>query len=301
MSKTIIDELNRGDKIPYKELSVIIVGYKNEKITLDCIESIYSNNDIGEKLEVILVDNSPEHNVYGVVSEKYSDVICVKNFNNGFGGGNNVGARLARGKYLLFLNPDTIVIEPIFKYALQQFHKYPKIGMFGVKLVSPNFKNNLSFYLINSGGLIWSVVTKIINFLDLYIDGYMYVAGADMFVRKDDFFNCGQFDEKIFMYYEEPDLTLRLHKIGKKTAYFKDRKIIHLEGGTSDDNELALRRRLDSALYFNNKIGRSAFKMFKRELRFFKLKKCIKTLAGSKSNSTILMNIRVLEEYLKLS
>ena len=100
------------------ELSVIIVSYKNLEIIVDCLNSIYKNNDIGNYLEVIVVDNSPEDNIYNYVADNFENVRIIKNQNKGFGEGNNKGACIARGKYLLFLNPDTILVEPIFGFAI---------------------------------------------------------------------------------------------------------------------------------------------------------------------------------------
>jgi len=281
------------------DLSVIVVGYKNEEITLDCFKSIRAQNDIGDRLEVILVDNSPTHNVHDAVVKAHPWVIGIKNENNGFGAGNNVGARRARGQYLLFLNPDTILIEPVFEFAMKKFSEAPDLAMFGVKMVSKELAPNASFYFLESGGFFRSLAVKVCNALDIYVDGYMYVAGADMFVRREDFFRCGQFDEAIFMYYEEPDLTLRLHKLGTRTAYFKDRRIIHLEGGTTGDNEIALRRRLDSAIYFYNKIGKSAMNMFRRELRLCRIKGVVYRVLRHPQAATINKKIRILEEYLQ--
>ncbi|WP_349280243.1 glycosyltransferase [Polaromonas hydrogenivorans] len=279
--------------------SVVIVGYKKVEMVLECINSIYQFNDIGKKLEIILVDNSPEHHVYDAVMNMFDSVIGIKNVNNGFGAGNNLGAMQAKGKYLLFLNPDTILIEPIFNFAIKKFDSNKDLGMFGVKMVSRNLSRNSSFYLVSGASILRSFFMKICNKLDFYLDKYMYVAGANMFVRRTDFFKCGLFDENIFMYYEEPDLTNRLHAIDRYTAYFKDKKIIHLEGGTGSGGELALRRRLDSAIYFNNKYSISPRNIFLREMRLNRLKLFIYKIFGFDVVNDIELNIKVLAEYLK--
>lgn len=281
------------------KLAIIIVSYKNIEIAIDCINSVYRYNDIGSQLEVILVDNSPDHNVYNAVMDKFSSVIGIKNKNTGFGSGNNLGATKATGSYLLFLNPDTILVEPVFEFAIKKFEQHPKLSMFGLKLISEKMTRNMSFYLINGGGAISSMITKLCNALDIYVDGMMYVSGANMFVRHEDFIQCGQFDEKIFMYYEEADLTRRLRMQGKSTAYFKDKRIIHLEGGTSSDGELALRRRLDSAIYYNLKHSKNPKTIFARELRLNYIKLVIYRLTGMGEINQINLNINILLEYLR--
>lgn len=278
--------------------SIIIVGYKNIEIVIECISSIYKFNDIGKRLEVIFVDNSPSHNVYDAVRINFESVVVIKNANNGFGAGNNVGAARAKGNYLLFLNPDTVLVEPILSFAIKKFDHNKNMGMFGVKMVSRSLARNSSFYLLNGGGIMRSLAVKLCNKFDIFLDKYMYVAGANMFVRREDFIKCGRFDENIFMYYEEPDLTNRLHGIGKYTAYFKDKKIIHLEGGTSSDNELALRRRLDSLIYFNNKYLINTRNVILRELRLNRVKYFVYKFFRIGKIDGIAVNVRVLLEYL---
>jgi len=281
------------------QLSVIIVGFKNYQIVCDCLDSIGEHNDIGPQLEVILVDNSPDHEVYKAVIEKYLTVIAVKNKNKGFGAGNNVGAALAKGKYLLFLNPDTVLVEPVFKFALNRFESDEKLGMFGVRLVSETLSRNASFYLCNGGGLLRSIFIKFCNRFDLYIDGYMYIAGADMFVRHEDFNLCGRFDENIFMYYEEPDLTYRIRSIGRTTAYFGNKKIIHLEGGATPGSEFALRRRLESAIYYYKKYGVDVVDVFRRELRLNYLKLFVYRAFGFGSVDFLGRTIQLLKEFIR--
>lgn len=93
------------------ELSVIIVAYKNKDILTDCIDSIMENNDDPDKVEIIIVDNSPDYELYDYISSKYPQLLMIKSDNRGFGAGNNTGVKNSRGQYLLFLNPDTILIE----------------------------------------------------------------------------------------------------------------------------------------------------------------------------------------------
>jgi GT2 family glycosyltransferase len=279
-------------------LSVIIVAYKNFEIVIDCLESIARFNDIGAQLEVIVVDNSPNAEVARAIDSRFPSVTTLPNKNNGFGEGNNAGAKIARGDFFLFLNPDTILVEPIFSFALKKFSENPKLSLFGVKLIDRNLQRNFSFYLLNGGGFLRSMFIKLANRLDLYIDGLMYIAGADMFVRRTDFFASGGFDEKIFMYYEEPDLTRRLRALGKKTGYFNDRKIIHLEGGTTADSELALRRRLDSAIYYCKKYSLNAESMLRRELRYERFKAFLSRINLVSREKQANAKIRVLSEYL---
>ncbi len=235
--------------------SVIIVSYRNLEILKETLDSLIRYNDLGDALEIILSDNSPEMDLYEEIKRSYPQVVAIKNENKGFGHGNNEGAKVARGKYLLFLNPDTVLVEPIFKFAQEKFEKDLKLGVFGVKLVDKEMKPNHSYYIMDGDGFWTAQKEKLANTLDFYLDGKMYIAGADLFVRKNAFIDSGCFDENMFMYSEEPDLTRRVRALGYTTAYFKQKSIIHLEGKTTGKSLTSEKMRLESKEYYCRKHG----------------------------------------------
>ena len=130
------------------KISVIIVAYKSANILKRCLDSIAKYNDLGDELEVIVVDNSPEG--FRVQSEieksNYKNFKYIAADNKGFGAGNNIGAKVAGGEILAFLNPDIILIEPIFKGIYQEFLQDSKVEMLGVKLLYEDMKIGFSFY-----------------------------------------------------------------------------------------------------------------------------------------------------------
>ncbi len=96
-----------------KKISAIIVAYKNGEILKDALDSIHCFNDIGDDLEVVVVDNGPQDGkIRAWVSG--SD-IYLETDNHGFGEGNNRGAEVASGEILAFLNPDICRVEPLFR------------------------------------------------------------------------------------------------------------------------------------------------------------------------------------------
>jgi hypothetical protein len=257
------------------KLSIIIVSYKKLDILIDCVESIIEYNDMIESTETIIVDNSPGDNIAIFFANNYPSVVFIRNENKGFGQANNVGAAIAKGEYLLFLNPDTILIEPIFKFAVSKFEENDKLGLFGMKLIDSSLNANMSFFMIDGFGTIMKQIEKIASKLDIFIDGKMFISGADMFIRKVDFMEAGRFDDNIFMYCEEMDLIKRIKRLGRKTCYFNERRIIHLEGKTSTDSDLSLKRRLDSTMYYCEKYRMDFKKFIISEIRYLKLKKMI--------------------------
>lgn len=219
-----------------KKLSVIIVSYNSLKLIKDCLESVQKYNDIGDALEVIVVEQSPEDTIYETLSKEYTWVKTVRNSNMGYGGGNNVGVRNATGEYLLFLNPDTLLIEPVFGYILSKYEEDKNLGICGCRLLDGNRNYVQSFFwkdsISNVKGIIWRFLDK----MDKFIPGKMYITGADIFVPRKAFEEAGWFDENLFMYCEETDICNRVEKQGLKTKYFPEKKIIHLEGKTTEDN-----------------------------------------------------------------
>lgn len=268
-------------------LSVIIVSFNNLKIITDCLDSINKYNDIGESLEVIIIDNSTNYNIYNDVKKNYRNVRIIKNENKGFGEANNRGVELSKGTHILFLNPDTILIEPIFSFAIEKFRQEKNLALFGVKLLDKDLKNNVSFHFMDINGVFMSQIDKVFNKLNLYIDGKMFILGANIFVDKELFLQVSCFDEEIFMYNEEADLTKRIKKLGLKTAYFKDKRLIHLENQTSVSSVDTYTKRINSLMYYNKKYNIDNLKVLKREIRSEKLKLLIYTLLLHKEKKEI--------------
>lgn len=282
------------------EISLIIVAYKNQNLVEDCLTSIYKFNDIEESLEVIVVDNSPDdQRLDDSLKTKFPDIKLIKNENFGFGQGNNVGVKESIGKYLFFLNPDTMLIEPIFCYAYNKLERDSSIAMLGFQLVDINRKKNHSFFPMISIGVFGTVIYKSMVFLGLYFEPLMFISGANMFMPRSVFYEIGMFDENIFMYGEEQDLTHRIHNIGKKTFFCRNKKIIHLEGGTSGDSEIALRRRIDSIEYYCEKYGKSFKSYLDKEIKINKHKLYIANIFKHPNREKFSNNIEVMLQYLE--
>lgn len=281
------------------KFSVIIISYKNLQVLTDCLDSLYKFNDIGDKLEIIIIDNSPNEFLYEHIKIHYGKVKIFKNSNKGFGEANNIGAKKAKGEYLLFLNPDTILVEPIFDFAIEKFEMQKKLALFGLKLIDINKKRNMSFYFIYKTGFIYSQLTKLFNKLDLFIDGKMFISGADIFIRKNVFINSGMFDENIFMYNEEADLTRRIKRNGWNTEYYSTKSIIHLEGKSSSDNESSLKMRLVSSQYYCEKYNLNFEDSLKRNIRYDYMKYLVYKFLDNKKSEIYKKNISIFKEFLQ--
>jgi len=255
-------------------LSIIIVSYNNKDVLIDCLDSISRQNDIEEELEVIVVEQSPSNDIYEYITENYSWVKTIRADNRGFGAGNNRGSEIAGGKYILFLNPDTVLVEPICKYAIDKFENTETLGLFGVQLLDAN-RNKTSSFDMNIPFGFWNKMEfKIMTKLGIFDERKMYIQGADLFVRKDLFEVVGRFDEEVFMYGEEPDLCTRIIRMGSHIEFDQTKSIIHLQGACSPQNySLTFKRQISAFKRYCDKYEVDFDTCIRREMRLqnFKL------------------------------
>lgn len=272
------------------KLSVIIVSYENCEILRDCLESIKKFNDLKDEAEIIISDNSITNSVYEMVKKDYPEIQIIKNNNIGFGPANNRAVDISSGEYLLFLNPDTILLEPIFQFAVDKFEQQSNLALFGIKLMNVNGTANNSFFAMDNYTLSWTLLMKAFSKFDIYIDGKMYIAGADLFVRKSAFEAAGRFDENIFMYYEEPDLIKRIKRLPNNyvTSFFPEKKMIHLEGATENKDVSSIVRKVGRSIetykYYCKKWNIQFSENVKRMKTYQEVKKSVGTVIGQKEN-----------------
>lgn len=239
-------------------VSVIIVAYSSESVIFDCLASIKKYNDIGSRLEVIIVDNSPSNLLETKLGSFYACDFSLQYTHNpengGFGQGNNIGAKIASGEVLLFLNPDTILIEAVFSSLLLSVAAGFNFG--GFTLVDKNFALNDTVGLLPEYSFL-SIPNNILTKLTLRFNvftNFVYPWGAALYISKEAFICAGMFDERIFLCNEEPDLTRRIMK--PRMKILKSR-IVHLEGHTTDVKSERYSAFLDSTKYYLNKHKKS--------------------------------------------
>src|SRR4030042_2985240 len=121
-------------------ISIIIVNYHVIKKVFSCIESIYKTKS-KIPFEIIVVNNDEKETIRREFFKKFPDVAYIKSKNNlGFGGGNNLGAKYAKGKYLFFLNPDTQVLPKAIEYLYDFLENNKKVGIVSPLLVNKQLK-----------------------------------------------------------------------------------------------------------------------------------------------------------------
>lgn len=258
------------------KLSVVIVAYKSGDILNSCLKSIAKYNDIGSALEVFVVDNSPneERVEWATDGIELENLHYIPSDNNGFGAGNNIGAKKASGDVIGFINPDIILIKPIFKAICKDFYNNKRLAMEGIRLLYDDLKPGFSFYF-DYNVLLWRNWTiKLWNKLGFYNSANMFISGADIFIRKDVFYEVGCFDEEIFMYYEEPDLIRRIKKANREyiVGFNKSLEMIHLERKSTPQVPKMIGIAWQSAIYYGKKHGLDYNKKIRFEFFYYKLK-----------------------------
>ncbi len=291
------------------EVSVIIVNYNTYSLTKECIESVikYSTNII----EIIVIDNASKDASKNNFSNDKRINYLYLNENRGFGAANNVGAAIAKGKYLFFLNSDTVIlydiIQKLYRFCEDNIHL--KIGALGTCLVDSEYEDVMSFGQFHTSKRIYRRMLENIpkmapkyeteiyqSLTDNYYAKVDFISGADLFVRRDVFQSIEGFDKRFFMYYEETDLQKRLEQMGYMRYIINERGIIHLESG-SFGHDMKFNRKLLITESLKIYIDKHFFGFKKIEFLFLLVLITLKDLLHLKYNFN--QNIIILKTLLK--
>lgn len=239
------------------ELSVIIVNYNVCHFLEQALQSVQRAAAAlpADEVEVFVVDNNSVDHSVAMVREKFPKVTLIVNQQNvGFSTANNQAIRLAKGRYVLLLNPDTVVREDTFEKCLQFMDAHPEAGALGVRMIDgsgkflPESKRGFPSPFVafcKTFGL--SKLFPKSRLFNRYHLGYLaehqthevdVLAGAFMFIRKKVLDEIGLLDEAFFMYGEDIDLSYRIVKAGYKNYYFPHTSIIHYKGESTKKGSL---------------------------------------------------------------
>lgn len=238
------------------DLSIITVNYNGLPFIRECIEST-GNLDAGLSWEMIVVDNDSQDGslayLEDIAGQSTSLKLIKSGSNQGFASASNLGAGLARGKYLLFLNPDARFRQRGI-YKLIEFYclkgNTEKIGAVGPRMVNTDGTlqyNARSFPNLGRQFLESSFLYRIrrIPWLSSYfllwwdhasVREVDWLSGACLFIAKDTFGEAGGFDPSYFMYSEDTDLCLQLARKGYHNYYYPFWEVIHADSGIASRN-----------------------------------------------------------------
>ncbi|RMG82123.1 MAG: glycosyltransferase family 2 protein, partial [Bacteroidetes bacterium] len=229
------------------DLSIIIVSYNVKYYLENCLLSVFrATQNISS--EIIVVDNNSSDGTGQYLLPKYGNQIKYIQLseNLGFSKANNRGIEISQGRYVVLLNPDTIVAEDTFEKLINHLDQYSEVGAAGVKMIDgkgkflPESKRGLptpwvAFYKIFGLSALFPKSTKFGKYHLTYLDKnqlhYVDVlSGAFMFIRANLLKEIGGLDEDYFMYGEDIDLSYQITRKGYKNLYFPHTTIIHYKG-----------------------------------------------------------------------
>lgn len=236
------------------DISIIIVSYNVQYFLDQCVHSIYQS--IGNySLEVIIVDNASSDQSVQIIKKKYPSVQVIQNTQNvGFSKANNQGIALAKGKFVLILNPDTILSSDTIEICSNFLKVHDDAGAVCVRMIdgsgkylpeskrgNPTFKASFmkmtGIYKLFPHSR-WFNAYYLGDIGEFEVSEIEVMTGAFMFIRKEVLDQAGYFDEDFFMYGEDIDLSYRLRATGKNIYYLPTTSIIHFKGESTKKGSL---------------------------------------------------------------
>lgn len=224
------------------DLTICIVSWNSRDILRKCLNSIYQFSD-GLNIETIVVDNASTDNTPQEIAAEFPDVVLLSNkINLGFGRANNLAIKKSRGRFILLLNPDVVIVRPSLRQMINFLESNPEVGCAGCKLVNldgsiqesyfEQFPTPMNEFLegITVKRLLGSLLTK-----RIYNDVIKasWIVGACMMFKRELLLKLSGFDERYFMYGEDVDLCFRLRNLGYEIVYLNNIEMLHYHGDSS--------------------------------------------------------------------
>ena len=231
------------------DLSIIIINYKTKDLTLQTLDSVFKADPPPGKMEVFLIDNHSQDATPAAVKQQFPQVKQILSPKNlGFAGGNNLGLRQAKGRYILLLNSDTIIEPDTLTVMIKYMDANPQVGLSTCRVELADGRIDPASH--RGFPTPWASLTYYLGLekffphsplLAQYHQGWKDLkqiheidspVGAFFFLRKSVLNQVGLLDEAFFMYAEDLDLAFRIKKSGWQVMYVPTTKITHLKGAS---------------------------------------------------------------------
>jgi GT2 family glycosyltransferase len=255
------------------KLTVSIVTHNNENVIRDALRSI-EESTLRQKneCEIMVVDNASTDETAEIITSEFPRVTLIRSENTGFGAGHNKAIKKIMGKsdYHLIMNPDVYFDENLLERLVTFMNKHPDTGLTMPKIFYPDKKVQYLCKLLPTPfdsivrrfipGFIKSLFRRRLDayeFRDRNYDRQMevpHLSGCFMMIRTAVFDAVGFFDEQFFMYFEDVDLSRRIHR-QYKTVYYPDIHIYHQFHRGSYKGLKPLKHHVASAIKYFNKWG----------------------------------------------
>lgn len=232
------------------DLSIIILSYNVKDLLIKCLDSIYRNKTKSDNWQIIVVDNNSSDHSLEEAKEKFPRIEAIQTGKNlGFSGGNNAGVPYLNSEYVLFLNPDTVIVGDVIQKSLNYLKKDPTIGALGCRVEFPN--GDLDYSAHRGFPTPWNSLAYFTGLTKLFpkfkfFSGY---TATHLDVSQTHEMDCGTgaymmlptkvgemvhwWDTDYFWNGEDIEFFYRIKQKGFKVIYFADGKIIHYKGSSS--------------------------------------------------------------------
>lgn len=237
------------------DVSVIIVNWNTLGLLRDCLESAYEQAGHVD-LEVIVVDNASADGSVEMVKNDFKSVKLIENVENrGFAAANNQGIAVAKGRYVLLLNSDTVVLDNAIARAVNFADAHPRAAVTGCRVLNPDGTLQPTCFMFPS---ILNMLLSSTYLYKLFPSSRFFgrermtwwdrndvrevdvVTGCFMLVRREAIDEVGKMDEQFFMYAEETDWCYRFKENDWEVVFTPDAQIIHLGGQSTAKRPVAM-------------------------------------------------------------
>lgn len=278
------------------DLSIVTINFNTSNATIACVKSIIEKTTL-LNYEIVVIDNASERDDYLNLENEIKNLnlenlkLVRSNLNTGFGTGNMIGyAETSPSKYVTFINNDVELIDDCFSVLKHYLDQNADVGVVSPQSVNENldFVPTIDHFASWQREIFTRKILEIVNPKRFPKRKKSYtkpieadfIAGSFMFLRREDFDTIGGFDQNIFLYYEETDLSRRLKAIGKKTVLIPTIQYKHFHGlSTKKSIAIKLEQKLSLIYVVNKHQGWLASKVL---LIYFGIKYFFSTLVSPK-------------------
>lgn len=256
------------------DLSICIVSWNTRELLKNCLQSVSEGCDSDLDFEVIVTDNASRDGSAEMVAQQFPTVRLITNGDNrGFGPACNQAVQVARGRHILFLNSDTIVLPGALEAMVEYLDRHASVGAVGCTLLNADGSLQRScwfgFTSLRSAAIdafyLWRLAPRweLVRASEVVFDpgsapiAVDHLLGACITIPRCVLDHVGLFDPQFFMFLEETDLCYRIGQAGYELHYLPDAKIIHLGGQSTSQNPAMKRRLYESQCLFLRKHGAS--------------------------------------------
>jgi GT2 family glycosyltransferase len=245
------------------DVSIVIVNWNTKELLRNCLKSVEEQTG-GIGYEIILVDNNSTDGSAEMVKREFENVILLENAENrGFAAANNQAVKIAKGRYILLLNSDTIVLDNAIEKTIIFADKHPCAAVTGCRVLNPDGT------LQNTCFMFPSILNMLLSSTYLYklfpknrffgreqmtwwkrndVREVDVVTGCFMLVKHEAIEQAGLMDEQFFMYGEETDWCFRFKKNGWKIMFTPDGQIIHFGGQSTSQKKAEMMLQLRGSI-----------------------------------------------------